>query len=382
MAESFERSKGRGRCVATDATAPRLYFSFDLPTARRALLAWYRAGARSLPWRELWKAHGDPYHIWVSEIMLQQTVIKAMIPVYARFLAAFPDVRALAVAPEAGVREAVRGLGYYRRFRMMHAAAQALARGDHPVVWPVDFDGWKALPGIGDYTAAAVSSIAFGFPAAVVDGNVERVFCRLLDVREPPNQPYLKKAFKGLADALLAPEAAGDFNQAVMELGQIICTPAQPKCRDCPLSFGCKAFARESQALAPAPKTKPAVKDVAMRLVIVRDGAGRVAIFDRSPGARFLKGTHGFLTAIANGDGGVYTADGGVGLHASVETEHLATVKHGITNHRIKVDVRTVTLGVAKVPVGARWLQAGEVERHLVSNLDRKAWHAVTSEKG
>jgi A/G-specific adenine glycosylase len=347
-------------------------FAFDLKKARAALLGWYRAGNRSLPWRELWKRHRDPYHVWVSEIMLQQTVIKAMIPVYARFLEKFPDVGALAAGSEAEVREAVRGLGYYRRFRMMHAAAQELV--GRP--WPTNFEGWKALPGIGDYTAAAVSSIAFDYPAAVVDGNVERVFCRLLDIREAPNQPQLKKRFKDLAAELLERKAPGDFNQALMELGQLVCTPTGPQCGACPLQFGCLAFERGSQALAPAAKTKPEVRDVAMRLTVLRDKKGRVAIFDRPATARFLKGTHGFLTALGDEDGR-FVADGGVGLARGIRTEHAATVKHSITNHRIKVDVRVATAAPNEAPAGATWIAAADVERHLVSNLDRKAWHAL-----
>lgn len=310
--------------------------------------------------------------------MLQQTVIKAMIPVYQRFLQVFPDVRALAAGTEAAVREAVRGLGYYRRFRMMHAAAQELVGLGRTgrIAWPETFSGWKELPGIGDYTAAAVSSIAFDVPAAVVDGNVERVFCRLLDVREAPNQPYLKRAFKGLATELLDADHAGDFNQALMELGQLVCTPTQPACDACPLTFGCLARERGSQALAPAPKSKPAMRDVAMRLTVIRDERGRVAIFDRPAAARFLKGTHGFLTALGD-DGGRFAADGGAGLAAGVRTEHAATVKHAITHHRIKADVRVVTLAPKTAPPGARWLAEGDVERNLVSNLDRKAWHAL-----
>lgn len=310
--------------------------------------------------------------------MLQQTVIKAMIPVYERFLTAFPDLRALALGSEAAVREAVRGLGYYRRFGMLHAASKQLVgrSGAGPIAWPLTYDGWKELPGIGDYTAAAVSSIAFDFPAAVVDGNVERVFCRLLDIREAPNQPHLKRAFKGLATDLLDVKHAGDFNQALMELGQLLCTPTQPQCAACPINFSCLAYDRASQALAPAPKTKPEFKDVAMRLTIVRDESGRVALFDRPQTARFLRGTQGFLTALANDDGHFVNDGRGSTLPTGIRTAHAATVKHGITNHRIKVDVRLATLSTQTLP-GATWLDTNEVERKLVSNLDRKAWHAV-----
>ncbi len=354
--------KARAEAVAPEA------FAFPLEPARQRLLAWYRAGNRRLPWRELWQKHADPYHVWVSEIMLQQTVIKAVLPAYARFLARFPTIESLAAGEEADVREAVRGLGYYRRFRMLHQAAKLVAGGP----WPRDFESWKALPGIGDYTAAAISSIAFDFPAAVVDGNVERVFARLLDWRVAASEPGVKKVMQKLATALLAREAAGDFNQAVMELGQLVCTPTSPACEVCPLEGGCLAKARGSQALAPAPKKRVAPVEVAMRLTIVRDGAGQVGLWERPDSAKFLKGTWGFLTSLRLTD--AFEPDGGVTTRDfAVEAAEAGSVKHTITKHRISAAIFRARLTKSSPP-GAKWLAEGEVERHLVSNLDRKAW--------
>lgn len=192
------------------------------------LLAWYRKQDRPLPWRVLWKIHRDPWHIWVSEIMLQQTLIKSVMPVYERFLKQFPSPLALAEAPQEDVRLAVRGLGYYRRFDFLHKACRQLQMEKKPL--PASYEGWLELPGIGPYTAAAMASITLGLPHGVVDGNVERVFCRLLDIRTEPNLPALKKRFKKIMDDICQIGSAGDVNQAVMELGQLICTPSSPLC--------------------------------------------------------------------------------------------------------------------------------------------------------
>ncbi len=292
--------------------------------------------------------------------MLQQTVIKAVLPVYQRFLEAFPDVGSLAAADEESVRSAVRGLGYYRRFRMMHAAAKMITAAGGK--WPTTYDGWKELPGIGDYTASAISSIAFDYPAAVVDGNVERVFCRLLDIREAPNQPYLKKAFKGLAGELLVRSNPGDFNQAVMELGQTVCTvAAKPLCDVCPMENGCKARKAGSQGLAPAAKVKPVMVDVAMRLLII-ESKNRIALVERSSASRFLKGSWGFID--------------GEAIELSAERRDVGRVKHNITRHKISARVEAVEIAAkdAAVMPDLRWVKHEDVEQSLVANLDRKAW--------
>jgi A/G-specific adenine glycosylase len=335
-------------------------FAFTPALLGPRLLAWYLERRRPLPWRVLWQRHRDPYHVWISEIMLQQTVIKAVLPVYDRFLAAFPTVQDLAKADEESVRTAVRGLGYYRRFRMMHEAAKVIsARGD----WPSTYEGWKELPGIGDYTASAISSIAFDYPAAVVDGNVERVFCRLLDIREAPNQPHLKKAFKKLAQELLVEANPGDFNQALMELGQTVCTTsAKPACDACPLAEGCLSLREGSQALAPAPKAKPEMVDVAMRLLIV-EGKKGIGLIERSAASRFLKGSWGFF-------------DGDLQKQLVAKPRALGKVRHNITRHKIEARVEAVELDAKDLVhfPALRWLQKDEVEAGLMANLDRKAW--------
>jgi len=378
------------RRVSPARPALELAFAAPMEPMRQELLTWYRRVGRALPWRTLWLEKADPYTIWVSEIMLQQTVIKAVIPVYARFLDRFPTLGSLAAADEDEVKLAVRGLGYYRRFRFLHAAAKQLkATGGH---WPRTFSDWKLLPGIGDYTAAAISSIAFDVPAAVVDGNVERVFCRLLDWREAPNQPHLKRSLQALANQFLDQAAPGDFNQAVMELGQTICTPTKPRCSDCPLSSACLAQQRGSQALAPAAKLKGTPPlSIAMELRIYTRG-GNVALVPRPQHARFLGGTSGFITAIKVGEDarlGAAPCDlvlDGWQLDpppawAHVASDHIGSVRHSITHHRIIAAVYTAEIATLKtaLPKGTRWVSADAVEAQLIANLDRKAWHCLQS---
>jgi A/G-specific adenine glycosylase len=194
------------------------------------ILAWYDLHRRDLPWR----ASRDPYRVWLSEIMLQQTRVAAVIEHYRKFLGRFPTIEKLAGAREASVLAAWSGLGYYRRARMMHAAARAIVR-EHDGKFPASEEGMRALPGIGRYTAAAIASIAFDEPTAVVDGNVERVLQRVAGKRLAAEELW------AAANQLLDAKRPGDFNQAMMELGATICLPRQPACRTCPVHPWCLA---------------------------------------------------------------------------------------------------------------------------------------------
>ena len=209
----------------------------DLPLLRQALLSWFHLNRRDLPWRST----RDPYAIWVSEIMLQQTRVAAVLDKYQAFLAAFPTVHALAAAPQPAVLTLWSGLGYYRRARMMHAAAQAVAQ-DHAGILPTTAAGLRTLPGIGLYTSAAIASIAHNEPVPVVDGNVERVIQRLagLGSADPSHPSALTRSIHSLAATLLHPTLPGDFNQAMMELGATICLPRSPQCLTCPLHPFCR----------------------------------------------------------------------------------------------------------------------------------------------
>ena len=200
----------------------------DLSAFRRALLHWYDLHRRDLPWRET----RDPYKIWLSEIMLQQTRVAAVIDHYRIFLERFPDVQALTAASEEDVLAAWSGLGYYRRARRMHQCAQQIAE-QHGGCFPQDSESLRALPGIGRYTAAAIASIAFTEPVAVVDGNVERILQRLTGIDLTTAQTWQH------AQALLAENRPGDFNQAMMELGATVCVPREPRCAACPVRKWC-----------------------------------------------------------------------------------------------------------------------------------------------
>lgn len=203
---------------------------------RSALLAWYDGNGRDLPWR-VRSGRGEPYRVWLSEVMLQQTTAAAVAPYYAKFLALWPDVHALAGAPREAVLAAWAGLGYYARARNLHAAAQRLAHDGFPGAEA----GWAALPGVGSYTAAAIAAICFDEATNVVDGNVERVIARLFAVETP--LPKAKVELRALAANLVSAHRPGDWAQALMDLGAIVCTPKAPGCSACPWRVRCAAFA-------------------------------------------------------------------------------------------------------------------------------------------
>jgi len=344
------------------------FFSDPLGIGQK-ILRWYEKNPRTLPWRELWKKNQDPWQIWVSEIMLQQTVIKAVIPVYQRFLKQYPGVKELAKADEEEIRLAVRGLGYYRRFALLHKAAVHLTQ--NKLDFPQDFEGWKALPGVGDYTAAAISSICFKYPVAVVDGNVERVLCRLLDWRVAPNDPKLKKYFRILCHHLLpvgAKNHPGNFNQGIMELGQTVCT-SSPDCEACPVKDSCHSYRNKSQHLAPAAKIKKANIELDLNITIAARGT-KIALYKRPVDAKFLKNTWGFLTEIRQGRN--FAFDGGA-VMASAKSNVIGKIKHNITNHKLNITVKA-TKSQGQIELEKKWVATDEVESLLVSNLDRKAW--------
>ena len=244
------KTAGRQRAQRQAAT------SFPQPTA---LLAWYDRHRRVLPWRAVPPERGDPYRVWLSEIMLQQTTVKAVAPYYARFLARWPDVRALAAAPLEEVLKTWAGLGYYARARNLHACARAVVER-HGGEFPASEAALRALPGIGAYTAAAIAAIAFDAPASPVDGNVERVVARLFAVAEP--LPGAKPELRRRARSLTPQRRAGDFAQAMMDLGATICTPKKPACALCPWNASCAARARGDAETFPrhTPKREGALR--------------------------------------------------------------------------------------------------------------------------
>jgi A/G-specific adenine glycosylase len=225
------------------------------PETVRALLAWYEAERRDLPWRYGPRKKADPYRVWLSEIMLQQTTVKAVVPFFMRFVERWPTVEALASAPQEEVLQLWAGLGYYSRARNLKACADAVVR-DFAGVFPREETRLLELPGIGPYTAAAIAAIAFGEKATPVDGNVERVVSRLFAVRQP--LPAAKTEIRRLAATLTPARRAGDFAQAMMDLGAEICTPKRPSCLVCPLQQDCAANAHGLAEVLPVKAQKSA----------------------------------------------------------------------------------------------------------------------------
>ena len=205
----------------------------------RSVLNWYDSGHRDLPWRRT----KDAYSIWVSEIMLQQTRAETVIPYYERFLSHYPDVHALASAPQEELLKLWEGLGYYSRARSLQKAAQIIV-SQHGGELPADAEQLRALPGIGEYTSGAIAAIAFGIPVPAVDGNVERVICRYFAIRDEMGSPAARKRIQQQTQALVPPDRPGAFANAMMEMGAVMCTPKSPACPLCPVRAGCKGYAQ------------------------------------------------------------------------------------------------------------------------------------------
>jgi A/G-specific adenine glycosylase len=231
----------------------------------QALLAWYDEESREMPWRGL----TDPYAIWVSEIMLQQTRVETVRPYYLRWMALFPDINTLAQASEQDVLHAWEGLGYYARARNMLKAARMIVdefAGD----FPIDIEDIRRLPGVGVYTAAAISSIAFGEDESAIDGNIRRVLARLGDITEPLGSLEAEEKFRHSAEEFLPRGKAGEFNQAMMDLGATVCTPKQPKCNTCPVQRFCQAFELGIQAERPVIPLKAAVPHIQVTAAVIQ----------------------------------------------------------------------------------------------------------------
>ncbi len=293
------------------------------------LLRWYDRHARALPWR-VPPGSGetpDPYRIWLSEVMLQQTTVAAVAPRFERFLARWPDVQALAAAPPADVMAEWAGLGYYSRARNLVACARLVAeRG----AFPAEEEQLRALPGLGAYIAAAVAAIGFGQRAVVVDANVERVVARLFAIDTP--LPGARPAIRQATDGITPDERAGDFAQAMMDLGATICLPKAPRCLLCPLAGDCEARAQGRQGdlpVKPAKKARPERRGAAYWI----ECEGRVLLVTRPP-----RGTLGGMRALPD-DGWSVRADGSGQPPFVGEWQALGTVRHGFTHFAIELAV-------------------------------------------
>ncbi|MBN8216803.1 MAG: A/G-specific adenine glycosylase [Spirochaetes bacterium] len=247
---------------------------------QKRLLAWFRENARDLPWRH----RRTPYRVWVSELMLQQTQVATVIPYYLRWMERFPDVESLARAPLAVVLKHWEGLGYYRRARYLHAGAKKIV-GELGGAFPSTHVSLLGLPGVGPYTAGAIASLAFGLPHPLVDGNVERVFLRLLGDGRDPDSPVIKRQLWEFAALLIPTMEPGAFNEGLMELGAVICTSDRPGCVACPLRRYCNALKMGSVNQIPRPKARAQVTRV-YRVAIVLECRGTFLVRQRSEGGR------------------------------------------------------------------------------------------------
>ena len=324
-----------------------------MPAFTDTILSWYDAHGRDLPWRRT----RDPYAIWLSEIILQQTRIAQGRAYWERFLAAFPSVEDLAAASEDEVLRLWQGLGYYSRARNLHAAAkQVVALGR----FPDTLEGIRALRGVGDYTAAAIGSIAFGLPAAVVDGNVYRVLARHFAIATPVGSTAARKEFTALAQSLLPPDRPGDFNQGMMDFGALQCTPVAPACLLCPLAASCAALATGATERLPVMQKAAAVQTRRFDYVYLR-WQGRTAIRRRGPGDIW----QGLWEPLVRED------QSETGSICSGELRLLkAGVKHQLTHRTLLVDFYLWEPAEAPaLPDGYVWIDEAELDRYAKPRL-------------
>jgi A/G-specific adenine glycosylase len=351
----------------------------DVRAIVRALSTWYAAHRRDLPWRQ----SADPYAVWVSEVMLQQTQVATVRGYFERWMARFPSVRALALAEEADVLHAWQGLGYYSRARNLWRGARAILQ-DHGGAVPVTDADLRSLPGIGPYSAGAILSIAHGLRAPIVDGNVVRVLSRLFALHGDPSRAPLKADLWRLAERLVPSERPGDFNQAMMELGATVCTPRSPRCGECPLAKQCLAHGRGLETKLPELPKRRAALLVSRAAAVVRRG-DRVLSVEVPRTASRWAGMWQFPNTDVNDDETPAEAArravrDAVGLDVDVG-EQLLTVRHAVTHHRITLDVFACTPGTTRAAsrTGAAfaWHPAKDLDALAMPSAHRRIANAL-----
>ncbi|MGN0990606.1 MAG: A/G-specific adenine glycosylase [Candidatus Ventricola sp.] len=321
----------------------------------QTILAWYDQGHRELPWRRT----KDPYRIWVSEIMLQQTRAETVVSYYERFLARYPTVQALADAPEEELLKAWEGLGYYTRARSLQKAAKLIV-AQYGGQLPADLDKLRALPGVGDYTAGAIASIAFGIPAAAVDGNVERVLCRWDAVEDEVGTPAVRRRIAARAQELVPHDRPDAFANAMMEMGATMCTPKNPKCLLCPVREGCLGFAQGIAQELPR-KAKKKAQRVESRAVLLVFCEDRVLVVKRQE--KLLGGLFVFPDVLDENDpAALCQALEAQGIRAAYD-ERLGHARHVFTHLIWEMDIHALLAEhMADVPEG-QWVTRSELER-------------------
>lgn len=360
------------------ATKPRLPESPWLAQFRRRLRAWFAQHARDLPWRR----NRDPYAIWVSEIMLQQTQVATVRPYFERFLKSFPTIQALAQADEEEVLRHWEGLGYYRRARQLHAAAQRMV-AEHGGQFPRDPEAVRALPGIGRYTAGAILSIAFDARQPILEANTLRLFSRLLAFRGEPTSATGGRLLWAMAEHLLPRQQVGAFNQALMELGSEICTPRGPACSECPVATLCPTNTAGLQGEIPVPKRRP-VFEQRHEIAVVLRRRGQI-LLGRCPEGERWAGLWDFPRFEVQ-------AEAPLALEAEIRDKlrrrtgvvaevgtRLTTFKHGVTRFRITLDCYQARYrsgpGAERELAELRWMALDALEQYPLCTTGRKLAH-------
>ena len=335
-------------------------------------MRWYLKNRRFLPWRR----DPTPYRVWISEIMLQQTQSRTVVPYYDRFLRRFPDIASLADAPEEEVIELWAGLGYYSRARNLLRAARHIVKY-HNGVFPTEYASILALPGIGRYTAGAICSIAMNQPYPIVDGNIRRVVSRLKGLRK--NIP--EKYFWDRMTAWVPEKRASVFNQAIMELGAVICLPTQPLCSQCPIHSFCRANEQNLQNSIPAPKSGPAVKKIEL-VIFVLKRKGKILLVRQSDS--LIPGAWGLPCRAVSGKRSMSETADALNQElsgAGMEMEYVSSIRHSITHHRIRAHIYTGkvsgTISGWSIDAGRMcWATGTQQGKKLTSSLFEKSIQA------
>jgi len=357
------------------------------------LLAWYQTNKRTPPWRD----HPDPYAVWVSEIMLQQTRVETVIPYFEKWMRLFPDVRSLASASEQDVLNAWEGLGYYSRARNLHQAAKIVAEQYNGEL-PRDLDELRKLPGIGRYTLGAIASMAFGMDVSALDGNIKRVYARIFDMTEPVDSPAGEKLLWQLADKNLPKGHAGDYNQALMDLGSMICVPKNPRCLICPVMRLCKARQNGTQNERPVLSPKKDVphyvhaagvivrRTLALHVICLANHAGvdnpphEEVLLAQRPSQGLLGGMWEFPNGRVNGDPVQELSNAlktGYQLRVRMKRgsqgrEALGTVQHGYSHFSVTVHVfRCELLSIPK-ETNLKWVSLNKLQEYPMGKIDRQ----------
>jgi A/G-specific adenine glycosylase len=354
------------------------------------LLKWYRLHKRTLPWRD--RQGSDPYAVWVSEIMLQQTRVETVIPYFEKWMQRFPTVRALAEAGEQDVLNAWEGLGYYSRARNLHKAARIVTDQYEGKV-PRDLDELRKLPGIGRYTLGAIASIAFGMDVPALDGNIKRVYARIFDISEPVDTPQVEKILWGLAEEHLPNKQAGDYNQALMDLGATICIPRNPRCLICPLMELCEARANGTQNLRPVKSPRKSVPHHIHAAAVgwIGNPPSQQVLLARRPSNGLLGGMWEFPNGRVTGDPLEGLAEAlktgyGLWLGANRRTlkkkEPLGVVHHGYTHFKVTTYVYECELVSPPEGENLKWVPTGDLEKYPMGRIDRQIAEMLKEKQG